>query len=654
MTLMQGNAPQMALRDNSIHCVFTSPPYYGLRIYENLPPQVWGGNSGCRHEWDVQSGKITVGRKDSARRSQSGVFQNGGNPIGAVSEAASTGQLCQKCGAWFGHLGNEPTPEQFIEHLVIVGREIRRVLSPDGVWFLNLGDSFANDTKWGGRSGSKNETSAKGNYAGQRQKRNTGFKPKDKMLIPHRAAIALQEAGWWVRMDIPWLKPNTLPESVVDRPTVAHEYVFMLTKSEAYYWDVEAVKRPLAQSSLGRLDRKLNLIERTGNGIGPNNKIAKNGVNPDHADAGLSLARNGKAGYDPSGRQYRTTDPWSDSLEDLPYGILDQIEVLEKYIDHLEEIRSERGLLLDPDDNPLALHVSTKAYKEAHYAVFPPDLVVDLVRAATSEAGVCPKCGSPWRRVVQKPDFSQQPKRANNQVDQAMISRGNGYLTSAGQAWQEWRNANPNQTLGFEPTCTCNINGLDLKPDDLEIISSPLSSRNGDDPSMSTGRAGFNRPRGEDEGQRPITRYEQRAYAAQLKASPHRKAMKAEAGPAFAHYLRTDRSGARPIPEPLLEAWLEKGWLEQVEIPEFTPFDPVPATVLDCFCGSGTVGEVCRKLGRSFIGVDLSLTYLVKHAAPRAELKTTATNLEDARRELAEKYQQEGQVQAPKGQLELL
>jgi hypothetical protein len=118
-------------------------------------------------------------------------------------------------------------------------------LRPDGTCWLNIGDAYANDLKWGGKSGQANTTSARGGYQGQRVRRATGYKPKDLMLIPHRLAIALQDDGWYVRQDCIWNKTNPMPESVQDRPTTSHEHVFMLTRAPRYYYDAEAVRQPV-------------------------------------------------------------------------------------------------------------------------------------------------------------------------------------------------------------------------------------------------------------------------------------------------------------------------------------------------------------------------------------------------------------------------
>lgn len=191
--LRLGNALSVlkGLEAESVHCVCTSPPYWSLRDY-SLPPTEWGDGSFC-------------------------------------------------C------LGLEERPEQFVAHLVEVFREVRRVLRRDGVCFVNLGDSYAS-----GEIGRKDKGRTSDPSCGRNEKwvhierqqkpRPAGMKPKDLCLMPHRCAIALQDDGWWVRCDLVWAKLNPMPESVEDRPTRAHEYVFMLTRSERYFWDGDAAR----------------------------------------------------------------------------------------------------------------------------------------------------------------------------------------------------------------------------------------------------------------------------------------------------------------------------------------------------------------------------------------------------------------------------
>ena len=215
VNVIQGHALKVlaSLPEESVQCCVTSPPYYGLRAY-GTEPQVWDGEADCAHSWDGSG-------------------------------------CCSQCGAWLGELGLEPRLEMYVEHLVAVFRQVWRVLRPDGVLFLNLGDSYAgsrngsNDHRPEGASISKNDAK----YQGQKPSLGrvsglSGLKPKDLIGIPWRVAFALQADGWWLRSDIVWHKTNPLPESVLDRPTRSHEYVFMLTKAARYYWDKEAVLEP--------------------------------------------------------------------------------------------------------------------------------------------------------------------------------------------------------------------------------------------------------------------------------------------------------------------------------------------------------------------------------------------------------------------------
>jgi DNA modification methylase len=126
-------------------------------------------------------------------------------------------------------MGLEPTPDEFVAGMVEVFREVRRVLRDDGTLWLNIGDSYANDGKWGGHTGGKHVKALHCSPIG-RNKKYTGLKPKDMIGIPWRLAFALQADGWYLRRDIIWHKLNPMPESVRDRPTTAHEYLFLLSK----------------------------------------------------------------------------------------------------------------------------------------------------------------------------------------------------------------------------------------------------------------------------------------------------------------------------------------------------------------------------------------------------------------------------------------
>ena len=172
-----------------------------------------------------------------------------------------------------GQLGLEPTPEQYVANMVDVFREVRRVLRDDGTLFLNLGDSYAGSGKGGNPdAGTKQGTNAGSQTVGvlygreqpdahaERERkaqrfaaeRASGIKPKDLVGIPWMVAFALRADGWYLRSDIIWAKPNPMPESVTDRPTKAHEYVFLLSKSERYFYDADAIAEPVSESSIER------------------------------------------------------------------------------------------------------------------------------------------------------------------------------------------------------------------------------------------------------------------------------------------------------------------------------------------------------------------------------------------------------------------
>lgn len=146
-----------------------------------------------------------------------------------------------------GQIGLELTPNEFVATLVQVFREVHRVLRDDGTLWLNLGDSYNNTDKWGGGQNIGKHTVASDGAVPSFQVREKrpkmdGLKPKDLIGIPWRVAFALQADGWYLRSDIVWSKPNPMPESVTDRPTKAHEYIFLLTKSQKYFYDADAVR----------------------------------------------------------------------------------------------------------------------------------------------------------------------------------------------------------------------------------------------------------------------------------------------------------------------------------------------------------------------------------------------------------------------------
>jgi len=225
----------------SVHCVVTSPPYWGLRDYQ-IPSTIWGGNLQCEHEWDIEQFPgnykiVAIGNLDREHQKK-----------------VASSQWCKKCGAWLGCLGLEPTPELYVAHLAEIFHKVQQVLRNDGICFINIGDSYSNGGK---RQSFRNTTNQNWSGASDDKKwhgnivREDNLKPKNLVLIPERLAIALQEDGWCVRSRIAWIKGNAMPESVTDRPTCAWEHIWMITKNKKYFCDMEAVRQKWADNRHG-------------------------------------------------------------------------------------------------------------------------------------------------------------------------------------------------------------------------------------------------------------------------------------------------------------------------------------------------------------------------------------------------------------------
>jgi len=237
-----------------------------------------------------------------------------------------------------GQIGLEESPEAYVSKLVEVFGEVRRVLKKEGTLWLNLGDSYAGSSGChkGGSEKANSNAGATNSYIMPKP-----GKPKDLIGIPWMVAFALRADGWYLRSDIIWHKPNCMPESVTDRPTKSHEYMFLFAKSERYYYDNDAIREPLTPHSPATPRSSKNL----------ESVIAYPGVK--------QFTGNMKSGgiieSNPSGRNKRTV--WT---------------------------------------------VPTKPFKEAHFATFPEKLVEPCILAGTSEKGYCPACGKAWIRQVEK------------------------------------------------------------------------------------------------------------------------------------------------------------------------------------------------------------------------------------------------------------
>ena len=383
------------LPERSVQCVVTSPPYFGLRDYGTASWE--GGDAACDHRiWGHAPDKPTPGGRGGSMPKQEVVQREG----------------CRKCGARRvdNQLGLERTPEEYVANMVAVFREVRRVLRDDGTVWLNLGDSYSGSPNSGGENGKRSNGQGTGKAGeavrvhGLASKRGDGLKSKDLVGIPWRVAFALQADGWYLRSEIIWAKPNPMPESVADRPTKSHEYLFLLTKAERYYYDAQAIAEPLAPISLSQIA----LAEKRGDmgEINPNRK----GLDASYGDGGKSRANSGAhfrgAGMNASGRNARSV--WT---------------------------------------------IATQPYSGAHFATFPEEMARRCILAGSS-AKACEHCGAPWERVVETPKI---PAELRNRTDVKMDFHTRA--VGGGQKVQDWRDANPPQTVGWQPTCGCTNTG---------------------------------------------------------------------------------------------------------------------------------------------------------------------------------------------------
>jgi len=379
----------LELEPESVQCVVTSPPYWGLRDY-GLEPQIWDDPGGCEHEWGNQYLGDTRTCNQEQKRWAHNPHPNDQIP---PHVKVSQGVFCLHCNAWRGSLGLEPTPELYIQHLVQVFREVRRVLRKDGTVFLNLGDSYASQPASTGISFRRDRAAVV-----PRGRNLDGLKPKDLCMIPARVALALQADGWWLRSDIIWAKPNPMPESVTDRPTTSHEHVFLLTKSQKYFYDQDAAREKNSQGSIERFG----LTE----GIGQTKK-------------------------------------WNTS-QNKRDGRTDGTKGTEGFRDHVPIGRNLRSVWT----------IATQPFPKAHFATFPEKLVETCIKAGTSQKGCCPECRAPWVRVVEKA-IKPHPNRwskipnapGNYEIDKGCY-QNKGTSDSLGMAIES-------KTLGWKVSCHC-------------------------------------------------------------------------------------------------------------------------------------------------------------------------------------------------------
>lgn len=312
-TLLNGDCFNVLkkLESNLADCCITSPPYFNLRDYGTA---IWGGgNENCEHK-------------------------NNGNGI------------CSKCEAHKTDLqvGMEETPEKYIERLVSVFHEVKRVLKDDGTLWVNIGDCYCNSNKY---SNDKND-----------------YKMKDKIGIPWMLAFALRKDGWYLRQDIIWAKPNPLPESVTDRCTGSHEYIFLLSKNPNYYFDYKAIQEQANYD--GRKDIMMHGSPKYGQeSIYPEDKKNNTMATKGHARWQF------KPGPRIGGNKYGDND---DKRYDTKSGNAYFPQMSENGMDDMILVRNKRDVWTVP----------TKGYNGAHFATYPKKLIEPCVLAGSRKGGI--------------------------------------------------------------------------------------------------------------------------------------------------------------------------------------------------------------------------------------------------------------------------
>ncbi len=583
--LLNATCTDSPIAARSVHLGIFSPPYYGLRAYQGIRPLVWDGMptckcetdygspvcptcGGCKHDWGEEQPPIHNHQVPDSMWKD--------NPDLAAGQNAPTGRFCSKCGAWLGSLGNEPTVEMYIDHMVQVCREVRRVLRDDGQMWLDIGDSYAGSGGAGGdyaegglregqptyKSGMTIDKSKRKSkrWGGGNIPANGGLKAKDLIGVPWRLALALQADGWWLRSAPPWIKRNCMPDSVRDRPTTAHEYWFQFAKSEKYYADQDAVRKPIAQSTVDR--GRYGWNGRSGDeaeaGASPGSSFQKlKGSDLTAADVGLA---------NPEGRYRRTSDFFFESLDQA-------IQEQRAYLAHLEAIREGEGMLLDQDGQPLAMVFNTRGYKGAHFACYPAHMLEPIIKFATSEKGACPTCGAPWKRETVADYETSSPISAD---DKAWADeQGNNYATRAhGRARKIIRES------AWYPTCACY--------GQPERKAMPCTACEGSGKEMAYKTEKARKKEAVQTGR-----------ADGKVAGPGGKNYKVETG---LPCKKCDGEGVRVVDV----------WPQDVDA-----WPTAPCTVYDPFVGSGTTLEAARSQGRRGVGVDLSFQYLKEQARER-------------------------------------
>lgn len=439
LTILEGDAIEQmrTLPAEHFHTIITSPPYWGLRDYK-IPPSVWGGDSNCRHKWGATERTIWANKIK-------GPNARGLNGDDRCLLTKQHGEWCQRCGAWSGAFGLEPSAQLYVDHAVSIFREAMRVLRKDGTLWVNIGDSFAptGGDRRGHGNGFNSIVGATADAAMPRggrieQARNlkgAGLKGGDLVGMPWRVALALQADGWYLRRDNIWFKPNPMPESVM-----------------GWRWEKHRIKvkagwtKDNHPSAQGGSDKSRSGAYGSHNGEKPSENAAEYVECPGCAkcegNGGLILRRGNwrcttsheyvfqfsrSANYfcDAEAARERTTG----NAHDRGAGVnpkakragknsrmavdRDPAHNTASQIRHKQNVSfsaAVRGTVGDRNMRSV-WRVPTFSYRGAHFATFPAKLIRPIV-AAASPVKCCAGCGAPFAPVVERGEARAAQKRA--------------------------------------------------------------------------------------------------------------------------------------------------------------------------------------------------------------------------------------------------